>query len=83
VGVLLLRLDESRLSGLLLFHDAPRRTRHVLRPRRFAPAAVISKLVLPPEQIVVFALLKKFRGTASGSAEDKREKEKRVIAEAT
>jgi len=38
-GVLLLRFEDNRWSGLLLFHEAPRNTRDVLRCRRFSRAS--------------------------------------------
>jgi len=38
-GVSLLRFEDNRLSGLLLFHEAPRNTRDVLRCRRFSRAS--------------------------------------------
>ena len=38
-GVLLLRFEDNRLSGSLLFHDPPRNTREVCRCRRSNRAA--------------------------------------------
>ncbi len=56
-GVLLLRLDDNRFLGLLLFHDAPRNTRALL-PVQPLPAG------LPPGSRA--EILKNFRRATRG-----------------